>query len=455
MSKYDYDLVVIGSGAAGSIAAAMVARAGKQVAMIEAKKLGGDSANYSDIPMQSLLNVANTYEEAKKATSFGIRSGTIGYNFPTLQNWKEKVVKRISNGNTRKYYDSLHIHVIDGRAHFLSPHEISVNRRHLSTEHVLIATGADWTIPDIPGLSSVAYHTPSTMINALRPPKSLFIIGGGSTSLEFARLFSIFGSKVYISEIAPRLLPREDEETGELAQSVLHKHNGVTSLLETRVVRVKKDGLGARVYFTQGHEEKSVRVDEILVASGKSPRVDIGLENASVRYSPRGIEVDTHLQTSNKHIFAAGDVLGSFGLTHVALTESRVVAHNILHPKQKRAPEYTAVPRVTCLNPEIASVGYSEDDLIKRDLEYRKASVPITITGRANITNQRDGFTKILADKKTHQILGATVVSPHAGEVIHEITLAIQYGLTTDDIAASMHAFPSWSEAVRIACSKI
>jgi dihydrolipoamide dehydrogenase len=110
---------------------------------------------------------------------------------------------------------------------------------------------------------------------------------------------------------------------------------------------------------------------------------------------------------------------------------------------------------VTCLNPEIASVGYSEDDLIKRDLEYRKASVPITITGRANITNQRDGFTKILADKKTHQILGATVVSPHAGEVIHEITLAIQYGLTTDDIAASMHAFPSWSEAVRIACSKI
>lgn len=454
MAKYDYDLIVIGSGAAGSVAAAMAARSGKRVAMIEAGKLGGDSANFGDVPLQTLLHVAHTYQEAKKTTSFGIRAGTIGYNFPTIQSWKEKVVSRVGNGNTQRYYDSLGVHVIKGRAHFLSEREISINRRHISADNILIASGAEWTIPEIPGLSSIEYYTPSTILNVTRPPKSMFIVGAGSTSVELARLFSIFGSKVYISEIAPRILPREDQETGELAQEILEKEHSATVLLETRVLRIKKDGLGARVYFAHGQSEKSVRVDEVLVATGKSPCVDIGLENAKVKYTPRGIEVNEYLQTSNKYVFAAGDVLGGFGLTHVALMESRTVAHNILH-KQKRASDYAAVPRVTCLNPEIASVGYSEDDLIKRDLEYTKAIIPISIIGRANISNQKYGFTKILADKKTHQVLGATVVSPHASEIIHEITLAISHDLTTEDIAASMHAFPSWSESVRIACSKI
>ncbi len=330
----------------------------------------------------------------------------------------------------------------------------SVNRRHLSSEHVLIASGGEWTIPDIEGLQKFGYLTPRSALDLIRPPKTMFVIGGGTTGLEFTRLFSTFGSKVYVSEIAPRLLPREDQEVGELMTNILSKRNGITPLVETRVIRITKEGLSRRVHYIQGNAEKSVRVDEVLIASGKSPQIDIGLENAGISYSPRGVEVNEHLQTSAKHIYAAGDVLGGFGLTHVAVMESRLAAHNILN-KNKQTPDYTAVPRISYLVPEVASVGFSEDDLIKRDLNYHKSVVPLSLIGRSNITNQREGFVKILGDKKSRHILGATVVCPSAGEVIHELTLAIQHDLTVDAVANTLHAFPSWNEAVRVACAKI
>jgi pyruvate/2-oxoglutarate dehydrogenase complex dihydrolipoamide dehydrogenase (E3) component len=454
MGKYTYDIIVIGSGAGGSLAAAIAARAGKKVALIEAEKLGGDSTNFGDVPTQALLTVANIYSDSKHAAPFGIRSATVGYNYPTIRAWKDKVVARVGGSASKRYYDSLGVHVIMGDAHFISAHEISVNRRHLSAEYFVIATGAAWTIPAIEGLEKNGLHTPETILDIVRPPKSLFIIGGGPTSVEYARLFSTFGTKVYVSEIAPRLLPREDEEAGQLTAKILTEKYGVGIVTRTRVQRITKDGLGKRVHFIRGTEEHSVRVDEVLVASGKSPRIDIGLENAGVKYSPLGIEADEHLRTTAKHIYATGDVLGGFSLTHVALMESRVAAHNILE-KSNIAPDYSAIPRITYMSPEIASVGLSEDDLIKRDLEYQKAIVPITIIGRAAITNQHDGFVKIIADKKTKRILGATIMSPHAGEMIHELTLAVQHKLTADAIANSLHAFPSWSEAVRVAAAKI
>lgn len=451
---FDYDLIVIGTGAGGSAAATIAARAGKRVAVVEAETFGGESPNWGDIPTKALLHAAHIYDEAKHAARFGLRTAMVGYNYPSLHSWKELAIKRTGAGGNRRYYESEGISAYSGVAHFLSPHEISVNRRHLSAEHFLIATGSHIEAPKIPGLESAGYLTPRTILQATRPPKSLFIIGGGTVGVELAQLMAIFGTKVTIAEIASRLLPSEDEEVGTLMTRMLKEEKGITTLTQARVLSVVKDGVGRRVTFSRGGVEKSIHVDEVLVATGRVPTVDVGLENASVDYTPKGIEVNEHLQTSARHIFAAGDVLGRNSQTHTALLESRVAANNMLHPKNKVSPDYTATPRLTFTFPGIASVGLSEDDCLKRDLPINKALSSLNIIARSNTADFRDGFVKIITDKKG-VILGATVVAPHAAEIIHELTLAVRHHMTASDVASTPHAFLSWSEAVRVAASRL
>lgn len=451
--KYDYDLIVIGSGAGGSAAATIAAREGKRVAVIEADTFGGDSPNWSDVPTKALLHAAQLYDEAKLGARFGLRSSTMSYNYPSLRAWKELAVKRTGAGGNRRYYEQQGIATFQGAAHFLSPHEVSVNRRHLSAENFLIATGSQWTAPGIQGIENVPYLTPRTVLETLKPPKTLYIIGGGTTGIELAQLMAIFGTKVYIADIAARLLPGYDSEVGEGVEKLLHERYGITTLTHTRTLAVEKENIARRVTYNRGGQEHSLRVDEILVATGRMPNVDLGLENANVDYTAKGIEVDDHLQTSSKHIYAAGDVLGRHSFTHTALLESRVAAHNIF-AKNKMSPDYTATPRLVFTSPGIASVGLTEDDCLKRDLDIRKAAAPLNIIARSNTSDFRDGFVKIITDKKG-VLLGATIMAPHAGELIHELALALRHDMTAADIAMTPHAFLSWSEAIRVAAAKL
>lgn len=451
--SFDYDLIVIGSGAGGSAAATIAARAGKRVAIVEADSFGGDSPNWSDVPMNALLHAAHLYDEARHGARFGLRSSTLGYNYPSLRAWKDLAVGRTGAGNNRRYYENQGISAFNGLAHFLSPNEITVNRRHLSASKFLIASGSRWVSPDIPGLDTAGYITPRAILELTRPPKSLLVIGAGETGVEIAQLMAVFGSKVYLVEKASRILPHQDHEVGQLMERVLLEQKGITSLTETRVLSAVKDGLGKRIVMSRGGTEKSLHIDEIIVATERLPIVDFGLENATVKYTPKGIEVNEFLQTSAKHIFAAGDVLGRASHAHTALLESRVAAHNILH-KTKAAPDYTATPGVIFTYPAIAHVGLSEDDCSKRDISINKAIAPLNMIARSNTSDFRDGFVKLITDKKG-VLLGGTIVSPHAGEMIHELALAVKHGLTADDIAQTPHAFLSWSEAIRVAASKL
>jgi pyruvate/2-oxoglutarate dehydrogenase complex dihydrolipoamide dehydrogenase (E3) component len=437
-NSFDYDLIVIGSGAGGSAAATIAARAGKRVAIIESDTFGGDSPNWSDVPTKALLHAAHLFDEARHGARFGLRSATLGYNYPSIRAWKDLAVERTGAGGNRR---------------FLTPNEISVNRRHLSAAYFLVATGSSWTIPNIPGLDKVNYLTPRTILETIRPPKSLFIIGGGGIGVEIAQLMAIFGTKVYIAEKASRILPNQDSEVATLMERVLSEQKGITSLTECRVLSVVNDGISKRVTISRGGAEKSMKVDEVLVAAGRTPNVDIGLENATVKYTPKGIEVNDFLQTSAKHIFAAGDVLGHGSQTHTALLESQITANNILH-KAKVAVDYTATPSVIFTYPTIAHVGLSEDDCLKRDLAINKATAPLNIIARSNTSDFRDGFVKIITDKKG-VVLGATIIAPQAAEMIHELALAVKHGMTADDIAQTPHAFLSWSEAIRVAASKL
>lgn len=453
-SSYDYDLIVIGSGAGGSVAADIVARADKRVAIIEADLLGGECPNYGCIPSKALLHAANIYDSTRDAKRFGIRLAAIGYNYPSVKEWKELAVRRTGTGESEQYYKTQGIDLYRGSAHFLTPHEITVNRRHLTAENFLIATGAKTTIPDIEGLDTVPFLTARTAFELSRPPKSIIVLGGGTIGCELTELFSTFGSKVTVLDIAPRLLPSEDEETSEVIEQFLTTKRGVQIFTKAKVIATAMQGPMAKVTYLRGGEEHTVKAEQLIVCSGKTPVTDFGLENAGVGYSVKGIEVNDFLQTSSSHIYAAGDVLGEHMYTHAGVYEGRIVAHNLLSRKHPAPTDYRAVPRVTFTTPEVASVGLSEADCLRRDLPIKKAVAPLNIISRANVTDTREGFCKVITDK-SGTLIGATVVAPHAGEIIHELTLAIQYELTAAEVANVLHAFPSWSEIIRVACSKI
>ena len=450
---FDYDIIIIGSGAGGSPAASIAARAGKSVAVIEKGEFGGESPNWGEIPLGAMLHAAHIFDTAKQAATFGLRTSTVGYNYPSLLAWRDTAIKRTGAAGNRRYYEKQGISAFSGEAHFLSPNEISVNRRHLSARKFLIATGSEWQVPDIPGITETPYHTPKTILDLARPPKSLFIVGSDSTATEIACLMSIFGTKVYLSDSSTRILPKYDSEVSDLLEGSFQKQRGMTILSKTKVVSVQKEGLQKRITYSRGGVERSVKVDELLIADDRLPVTDLGLENAGVEYDSHGITADQHLQTSAKHIFAAGSCLHPTAATHDILMQSRVAAHNLLRNKFMTIEQHIPL-QVTRTHPGIARVGLSEDDCIRRDLKVKTSVAPLTLTPRSNITDQRIGFVKLIANSRG-VLLGATIVAPHASEMIHELALAVRHQMTIADLFSTPHEFSSWSEAIRVAASKL
>ena len=450
---FDYDYIVIGSGAGGSPAASILASAGKKVAVVEKSTFGGESPNWGDVPTGFMSYTINTYQIAKNAAKFGLRTNSVGYNYPSLLSWKDVVTKRTGAGGNRRYYEKQGISVFAGNAHFLSPNEIAVNRRHLSARKFLIATGSDWQIPKIPGLENTTYYTPKTIFNLKRLPKTIFVIGSSTTALELAHIFSVLGTKVYIAEESSRILPNFDEEVSSLLTNDAKKNRNISVLTYTKVISIQKSSIQKRITFLQGQVEKSVRVDEILIANQQIPATDLGLENAGVKYTRKGVSVDSSLRTSARHIFAAGSVVDATIQTHEVLSQSRIAAHNLLHNNRIKLDNSPRL-QVAFTQPEIAQVGMNENDCRKKGIKVKMAIVPLTATVRSNITDQRTGFVKLIINQR-RVIIGATIVGPHASDIIAELSLAIRHKITSDELASTPHCFTSWSEAVRIAAGKL
>lgn len=450
---FDFDLIVIGSGASGSVAATKARQMGKKVAIVEAGTFGGQSPNHADIPLSAMLHAANIYDQAKNGANFGIRSTTLGYSFPGLKAWKDLAIKRTGTSNNRRFYESQGIATIAGQAHFLAPNEISVNRRHYSASKFVIATGSSWKQPDIQGIDNVNYYTPSTIIDCLRPPKNLLVVGAGESGIEVAHLMASFGSKVYLVEKAKQILPSYDLEVSDLMNRYLTNRKGVSILVNTTVVSVVKDGLRKRVIIRRGSEEKSILIDDILIATGRVANTDLGLENAGVKYDKDGITVNEMLQTSNHNIFAAGDVLNHHHHTHTALLEGQIVTNNIFKVN-KLSLNYLTCPNVIFTYPNVASVGLSETDCKTKRIAYKKTVIPLNIVARSNTANFHMGFVKLIVDhKKT--VIGGSIIAPHAAEMIHLISLAVYQKMPAKTLASLPYAFLSWSEAIRVAASQL
>jgi len=455
--RYDFDLVVIGSGPSGSIAALTAAREGKHVAIIEADAFGGESANWSDVPIKALTHSANLFRQSKESETFGLRTSSISYNYPSIRAWKDLAVRRTGAAGSRSYYEKHGIVALTGVAHFLTPGEITVNRRHISARRFLIATGSNWVTPtDIPGLVDTPHYTPRTILDVSRPPKSLVILGGGKEALEIAGLLNTFGTKVTVVESARTILPSLDEDvSGALRKSL--ESQGIKMLTATKTLAIQKEVSLKRVTLENGGVESTLRVDEILVALKRLPNTDLGLDNAGVKYTEAGIDVNSHLQTHAKHIYAAGDVINRGDIsqngTWPSLLEGNVVANNMFHRNQL-TPNYRGHTDVIWTYPEVAFTGANESSLRHKKVHFKTAVTELNIITRSNTSDFSEGLVKIITDKNGI-VIGGAVVGPHASEIIHEISLAVRHNLSARTLAETPHAFLSWSEAVRVAASKL
>ena len=452
MAKFDYDYIVIGSGAAGSAAAMMGASLKKKTAIIEAEKWGGAGINHRDVPFAACLHFAHLYNDALQGTKFGLSTSNLRYNYPAVQRWREVATDRAYNTG-KEIFEEVGIDCYEARANLVDEHTVAVGKdRTITGAKILIATGS---VPDetsVAGTSTVDYLTPTSAIRMQQIPKTVLIAGGGPSGCEVAEYLTALGAKVVILEIAGRLLPREDEEVGRAMERHLERL-GVKVLAQSRVVMIEKDAISKKVVLMRGGQEKALRVDEIVRATGSKPLLDIGLENAGVEYSKEGITVDKNLRTTTKNIYAAGDVIGGISSTEKAAYDAAIATSNAVN-RGKSVVDYTGYVRMTDTKPAIASIGLTEDDCVRRDLHYLKELVEYGSMFVGNVNDFGNGFVKMLCNKQG-KILGCTVVAPEAGSVIQEVALAMKQGVLVSELAGVPHVNSAWSEGVRIVARRL
>jgi mercuric reductase len=465
--KIIYDVIVIGSGAAGFSAVESARAEGAKVCLIEQDRLGGECPNDACVPSKALLKTASIYRQTQHTREFGIQIGAVTFDFAEIMKYRQRVVETITGGGVfgeryEKIFRSLNVDVKKGKAVFVDQHTVEVNGVHLQGKAFVIATGTLEYIPPIVGLETVKYLRWKEAMQLKRLPKSLAIIGGGPVGCELATFFSSFGVRIVLLQSASRVLHREDAEISALAREALSDLK-IEILTNANVVEVINGGVGAYGLKVDVAGNRTMHaVEQIVLAAGKRANTDgLGLEKAGVRLDSRGNIVTSKEQKSSvAHIFAAGDVDDGMMFTHTAHHEGFVAGRNAaLLAKKKRAPrsrsDERVVPRCTFIAPEVASVGMTQEEAKEAIGKALIGRSQIAALGRAVTDNTRVGMLKIVAHPKTRKALGGHMIGERAGEVIHEIALAIHLGATVDKLACMIHAYPTYSEIVSVAASNV
>ena len=449
--RFDYEYMIIGGGTAGVIAAKQLAEAGRKVALVEQEKWGGTKLS-RDIPERALSNVAHSFAEAVAMSRMGISSANLRYNYPTIQHYVEKVKNKTAI--TRKEVEEKGITCIRGKAHFVGNYDVAIeNQGKVSASKFLITTGATLNCEGITGLETVAHLTPRIAYELEKPPKAVLIVGGGATGCEIAQYYAELGAKVVIVEMAGRLLPAMDEEIGQVLEQYLTRRLGIKVFTQTKVIALERDKISRRVVFLRGGQEKTVRVETVVLATGSKANTDLGLKNAGVSFDKNGIIVDKTLQTSARNIWAAGDVLGNSSSTERAEYMAEVATINMLG-RGKTFVNYNGFMDIVNTSPQIASVGVKECELKKKPRKYCKTVVPLSATSVAMTEDFKIGFLKLIADGQG-KLMGASMIGPCASDVLQELALAIRHGLPVIQVASTPHASSEWSNIVKIAAKKL
>ena len=444
-----YNLVVLGAGPAGLVTAAGAAGLGAKVALVERHLLGGDCLNAGCVPSKCLLRSARAAADAREAARFGVRVPAVAVDFPAVMERMRRLRAGLSPHDAAARFAGLGVDVFLGSASFSGPDTVTVGGRVLRFKRAVIATGARAVRPDVPGLGDAGFLTNETVFNLTACPRRLAVLGGGPLGCELAQAFQRLGAQVTLLHRPAHLLDREDEAAAAVVRETFQRE-GIRLALGANLLRVEARAGEKILHYETGARTESVAVDEILVAAGRAPNVaGLNLERAGVRHDARdGVWVNDRLQTSNPRVFAAGDVCLPWKFTHAADGAARLVIQNALFFGRKKLSALT-MPWTTFTDPEVARVGLSERAACERGIEIDTYTRHFRDVDRAVMDDATEGFVSIHTRRGADQILGATIVARHAGEMIGEISVAMASGVGLGRLAKVIHPYPTQAEAIR------
>ena len=445
-----YNIVVIGAGTAGLVAAAGAAGLGARVALVERHLMGGDCLNFGCVPSKGIISASRAAAAVRDAARFGVNvpaGWTV--DFGSAMERMRELRAGISSHDSAARFRDLGIDVFLGEGQLVGPDTIEVDGRILRFSKAVVATGARAAAPPIPGLDEIEYLTNETVFSLTELPSRIGIIGAGPIGCELAQTFARLGSEVFLVEDTHGILPREDPEAAEIVKNSLLR-DSVHLLCCGRETKVRKDGGRIRLCLESHGKSYDEPVDKLLVAVGRAPNVEgLNLEAAGVEYDLKaGVHVDDKLRTSNPRIFAAGDVCSRYKFTHAADFMARIVIRNALFKGRAKASALT-IPWCTYTSPEIAHVGLYPVEAEKQGIAIDTYTQELDQVDRAILDGETEGFVRIDVKKGSDQILGATIVATNAGDMISEITLAMTHGLGLKKIADTIHPYPTQAEAIR------
>lgn len=442
------DLVVIGGGAGGLVVASVAAQLGLDVVLIEKEpQLGGDCLHYGCVPSKALLKAAHVAHTLRNAGDYGYQVSMPDTDMAAINASVQKAVSTIQVHDSHERFESLGCEVLTGLARFVDSTTIQLGERLITAKRFVIATGSSPWVPGINGLDTVDYVTNEDIFQLDKLPRQLVILGGGPVGVEMAQAFKRLGSGVSLVEKAERILPKSDPEISKTLMQVF-ENEGIDIAVDKTVVAVESANGEIKVIMQDG---SVIYGDKLLVAMGRRPVVDaLGLEKAGVEYTSRGITVNARMQTTNRHIYACGDVTGLMPFTHVAEQQAGVIIANLVFKIPKHM-DYRVIPSVIYTEPECAQVGMSSEDA-KNNESIEIVHFDMSELDRAVAEHTTTGFARLIVKKG--RLIGAHIVGPHAGDVIHELVLAIQDKMKLSKITGMVHAYPSYAQVNRRVASQ-
>lgn len=448
--RASYDWLVIGAGPAGLTAARSAAALGASVALVESHLLGGLALNYGPVSSQALIRTSRLYAEMRDADYYGARTpASVEVDFPFAMERMRRIRARLARFNSASRVAALGIDLFFGTARFLSDDAIDLDGTRLQFKKALIATGSRSLLPTLPGLAEAGYLTNETVFDLTTLPASLLVIGGGPVGCELAQAFCRFGSRTIIVHDNPLFLPREERDAAQLLSAALAQ-DGVEIHLNTAAVNVRMENGKKVIETVNDGDVATITADVVLTGIGRAPAVaGLDLEAAGVIFDTvAGIRVNDFLRTTNRRIFAAGDVCMKHQFVDTASASARIAVHNALRRGRQRLSALT-IPWCTYTDPEIAHVGLYVREARERGIPIKTFTVPMHEVDRAITDSGEEGFVKIHVREGTDTILGATVVARHASEMINGLSLAIIAGIGLRKMADVIHSYPTQAEAIR------